>query len=112
MTDEQLAITKGLAKWMGWTYSTDKSGTVWHRPTRVGEWSFRPFENLNDARLLLVECKDRGLMANVVKAMGKAANPPWRTVPCHWVEHGLLATPEQITLAVWKVVGEQGKDGT
>lgn len=97
--DKEPEIAREVAIWAGIDISPHYIRD--HKICRDGEvicWN--PLVSLDDAHLLLDECKRRGLLNAVVDAMGAAANPPWRTAPCHWVLHGLLATPEQITRAV------------
>ncbi len=102
--DERRAITEGLAKWMGWDYTVDKGGDVWH-VNRVGHnCVFWPFHSLDASRLLLVECKDRGLMREVIRQLARLLTD---IIP--YPAEYLLVTAEQITLAVWAMVKEQGK---
>lgn len=90
-------ITEELAKWMGCGYYPEYNLLVTLQDGTSREWY--PFESLNDACMLLVECDRRGLMGSVVASfLGE------RMSPGGYVKLGLLATPEHITLAVWEVV--------
>ncbi len=116
MTDEQLAITEGLAKWMGWEWQPAYLGAQHVKKPEHQSWdSWYPFNKLDDARLLLVECDKRGLMIYVGEELSKQVPlPDWYETlfDCDaegGIIMGLMATAEQITLAVWKVAKEQGK---
>ena len=115
MTDaDKLAIIERLAWWMG--YTTRRGGNCVYVSRGSVEWVFRPFDKLEDARLLLEECNDRGLLPAVVKELIRTLPPPDYENPELDCEDGmlmgLLATAKQQTLAVWAVVKEQGRDGT
>ncbi len=119
MTDEQLAITEWAAKWLGWECRVfgEHGMHAWHPGKSEDNWPWRPFTDLNDTHLLLVECNDRGLLPAVVKELIRTLPPPDYENPELDCEDGmlmgLLATAEQQTLAVWEVAKlEQGKDGT
>ncbi len=112
LTDEKKReITERLAEWMGWGYTLDSGGDVWRVGVTGHDIVFWPFASLDAAHLLLVECDRWGLMLAVANVVIEQRD----VVGCNGNEgmiQGLLSTPEQITLAVWAVVNEQGKDGT
>ena len=114
MTDaDKLAAVERLAWWMG--YTTRRGGNCVYVSRGSVEWVFRPFDKLEDARLLLEECKRRGLMQKVACWLYKL-NPDAMSsegsLMLRAIAVGLLATAEEQTLAVLKVTKlEQGKDG-
>lgn len=106
--DKEPEIAREVAIWAGIDISSHYIRD--HKICRDGEvicWN--PLVSLDDARLLLDECEGRGLMEKVIAALIAVITPQdgW-----HGLRSMLLATPEQITRAVWKVVQglEQGKD--
>ena len=114
MTDaEQLAIIKRLAEWMGWRSDSFDDGVIVYRDGSV--FTFDPFTSLHDVGRLLVECKDRGLMQKVACWLYKL-NPDAMSsegsLMLRAIAVGLLATAEEITLAVLAVAEEQAKDAT
>ncbi len=116
--DEQLAIIERLAWWMG--YTTRRGGNCVYVSRGCVEWVSRPFDSLNDAHLLLVECYRQHIASSVVQELDElllreygldAWRTEWASIET-WLEwKRLTSTPEQITLAVWAVMKEQGKDG-
>lgn len=104
---EKLEIIEWLAKWAGWPSKPFDGGIVVVHEDLV--LTFEPFSDLNHARLLLEECERRGIWFRVTGKLWAATNEhQGRGI----IGRGLLATAEQITLAVWAVVQglEQGKD--
>ncbi len=97
--DEQREITEKLREWYG-----NPLPVIWE-----------PLRNHADARQLQIECDRRGLLEEV------AGELYGRAVVRHEIHAGadhvdtvamaLRATHKQITLAVWEVVNEQGKEG-
>ena len=63
---------------------------------------FDPFKSLDDARLLLEECQRRGLLHEVAQTLWMAHG-----TGTDEIIFGLLATPEQKTMAVFEVIEQQ-----
>ena len=123
LTDaDKLAAIERLAWWMG--YTTRRGGNCVYVSRGSVEWVFRPFDKLEDARLLLEECERRPDIStgNLLFTLddiivAKYGEDAWRQdwiSPESWLEwRRLTSTAEEQTLAVLAVAKlEQGEDGT
>lgn len=110
--DRKREITEGLAKWAGWKVKVHQVGILTDRPD--AHVYFDPFESLDDARLLLVECDRKGLLWEVVSELSLeldgSRETPFHSAMQHYMAIALLSTAEQQTLAVREVVEKLNKE--